>query len=777
MVRLTQVRPDSEVRTVRRAPSTPNLDAARGKQTNQRATSNPNVSPTRPGAASNLQTITETLSAFGIDPDSKPIIEITEPAFVTSIESNPLSNTDSLSFLWTLACLSKDQLANPSLYRTSFDSGQVVFSSAGRFDAERAEIFKSYKPEYFITDFKLRTVIANNERSGNTTTVAIDFTVFEPYSLGHLLESLNVAALGLGYKSYLNNTPFVLRLDIVGQNDNGTSVNIPPRFFPIRLASAKFSTNEAGSTYNIKAIPFNHIGFSDQLDQTHSDVLLSGKSSSSNENVSVYEILADTSNPNSLVNVLNRRQEDISWDSATNQAVRRSIIAGPEIIGSGSQSELMENVRASITRGKRKALDDLARQCIQSVPDRYEIYFAKTASDWNRATTSTGDSSANATQINSNSNSVYTESESYISKEPVFIFDDDSPRNVGIVSFLIDQEEERDYVFSGDGVTTDYISRSIQFSQGRSITDMITQVIIRSAFANNVITKGLRYGVPPEYIPWFKIDVQLEFLEFDELRQDFAKKITFRVTPYNVHQSFNSPDTTSSVTRALTQRIKRRYEYIYTGQNTEVLDFKIEVNNLFYTRTQTSGDRVDSLSDSKINELVERELAFRPPGSDPQSVIGQELNYSSPTTSQSHRASANFMQILNTGSSADLIVVDLEILGDPWFLSDSGLGNYIENASQYDQETELKKMNYEAGEVYIEITFRNPVDMNTASGVDVAEFDRDTKRFSGIFRVIQCENMFSDGVFKQRLRCVRIAGQTNASGNTNNITSIFEESK
>lgn len=762
MVRFTQVRPDSEVRTFSRAP-TPNLDAARGNQPDQGATSNPNVSSSRSGAATNIQAINERVNAFRVNGETATTTPDIQES--SQVEPNPLSRVDSLSFLWTLACLSKEQLANPSLYRTRFSEGQVVLSSAGQYDAERAEIFKGNKPEYFITDFKLRTVIANNERTGNTTAVAVDFTIFEPYSLGHLLESLNTAATRLGYSSYLNNTPFVLRLDIVGQNEDGSAVNVPPRFFPIRLASARFTTNESGSTYNVKGIPFNHIGFTDQIDQTFSDVLLAGSGNSTNDQVSVYEILADRENPNSLVSVINQKQEDISWDSATNKAKREQI----RNRGYEPSGNVMLSASASTLAAKREELTALARRCIQSVPDQYEIYFAETASSWDR-TGSAGDPSKVAINTTS-TNTSSMPSGNYISDEPAFIFERDAA-----TAFTIG-EQESEYIFSSLGITTNFLTKSIQFSQGRTITDLITQVIIRSAFADNVVSKGKKYGAPPEFIPWFKIDVQVEFLEFDSLRQDFAKKITYRVVPYNVHQSFNSPDTTSQVTSAIRQRIKRRYEYIYTGQNTEVLDFRIEVNNLFYTRTQSSGDIANALADDKVIELVEREVSFRQPGnhSDTQASVSQEISRSNAAASQQSRVASNFMEILNSGSSADLIVVDLEILGDPWFLSDSGIGNYIEPAEQYSQETSLGKMNYEAGEVYIDITFRNPVDVNTAAGIDTVEFDQETERFSGIFRVVQCENIFSDGVFKQRLKCVRIAGQNNNQGNTNEREQVEEK--
>ena len=46
------------------------------------------------------------------------------------------------------------------------------------------------------------------------------FDVYEPYSMGYFVQSVQTAALNAGYPNYIG-TPFVLILDFVGHRDNG----------------------------------------------------------------------------------------------------------------------------------------------------------------------------------------------------------------------------------------------------------------------------------------------------------------------------------------------------------------------------------------------------------------------------------------------------------------------------------------------------------------------------------------------------------------------------
>jgi hypothetical protein len=107
-----------------------------------------------------------------------------------------------------------------------------------------------------------------------------------------------------------------------------------------------------------------------------------------------------------------------------------------------------------------------------------------------------------------------------------------------------------------------------------------------------------------------------------------------------------------------------------------------------------------------------------------------------------------------------MIKVNLEILGDPYWMVDSGFANYFAKPdAANDQQTEDGTMNYESGDVFVYLTFRTPVDIDESTGLYQWPLAGKESPFTGIYRVIMCESSFQDGNFKQKLECLRMPGQ------------------
>ena len=222
------------------------------------------------GIAFNQGALGTRASASSSRPDPKKLVK------------NPMEVFASNTVLWTLACLTPAQFNNPRLYRNNpGELTNIVFSSAGRFDSQRQKIFinsatATQAPEYYINNFMMKNIIGANEATGNSNAVKFEFEIIEPYSMGLLLQSMQAAAINATYLSYLNNAPYVLRMDIQGFDQLGRVIsNIKPKFFVLKLTSVKFSVNESGSTYKVEGIPYNHQGFSSSINISYSDVKLS----------------------------------------------------------------------------------------------------------------------------------------------------------------------------------------------------------------------------------------------------------------------------------------------------------------------------------------------------------------------------------------------------------------------------------------------------------------------------------------------------------------------
>jgi hypothetical protein len=130
------------------------------------------------------------------------------------------------------------------------------------------------------------------------------------------------------------------------------------------------------------------------------------------------------------------------------------------------------------------------------------------------------------------------------------------------------------------------------------------------------------------------------------------------------------------------------------------------------------------------------------------------------STSVEQKVAENFHNAFINVTSADLVKVDLDIVGDTFWLVDSGLSNYFAKESETSSQlTEDGTMNYEGSDIYIYISFRTPADINTKRGlIEFSNKDKESP-FSGIYRVYKCISNFESGKFTQTLNCVRMQAQ------------------
>jgi hypothetical protein len=120
---------------------------------------------------------------------------------------------------------------------------------------------------------------------------------------------------------------------------------------------------------------------------------------------------------------------------------------------------------------------------------------------------------------------------------------------------------------------------------GMSIVQFIDQAVKTSSYIydqqilqyNGESNQPIRNGSAPKLISWYRIGVQALPLKYDPKRNDYTYKITYSVNPYLVND-VKSDFFNQSPFRGT----HKKYSYWFTGENTEVLDYQQEFNNLFY---------------------------------------------------------------------------------------------------------------------------------------------------------------------------------------------------
>ena len=88
-------------------------------------------------------------------------------------------------------------------------------------------------------------------------------------------------------------------------------------------------------------------------------------------------------------------------------------------------------------------------------------------------------------------------------------------------------------------------------------------------------------------------------------------------------------------------------------------------------------------------------------------------------------------------SPVDLITANMTIMGDPYYIADSGMGNYSAGTTPLIILTEDGTMDYQSTEVDVLVNFRTPLDISATGNY---EFPRlgisPTGAFSGLYQVI-----------------------------------------
>lgn len=685
--------------------------------------------------------------------------------YLPSFAPNPMERFASYTVLWTLAVLTPQQFNDPKSYRTNgldfagdffmdeatgrIQESSIIFSSAGRGDQYRTKTFYG-SPEYFIDNFTMKATVAANERTGNSNAFKFEFDIYEPYSMGLLLQSMQVAAAKAGYVNYLDNAPYVLKMDMMGWDELGKrSVNVTSKYFVLKLTSMKFQVTESGSQYKVEGVPYNHQGFSDAINTTYNDLKLVAGAKGT-----VEELLA--SGDKSLMKVLNDIEEKMLKE---------------KLIG---------------------------------IKDEYVIQFPEKSSDFvpNSTIPNVGKATVNP---NSPSAAMVIKGTG-VPAQTDFLTNEISRASLGFnsgsggnipFSKHGDIVDEKTGLVKRDNMTIDPKNRAFQFGQGQTITAMINQIILSSDYSKRALdSKNLVNG----FIKWWRLDVQIELLKYDPLIGDFAKRIIYRVVPFLVHHTiFADPSVAPLGYPELQQKIVKQYNYIYTGQNVDILKFDININNLFFTGTNPSKESesgqvgnpeqkgpaeptVSGVEAGKASQPAAQAatLGRARPKRNP-ALLNKPVGGSGDKTTEQVIAES-FHQALVSGASADMVKVNLEILGDPYWLVDSGMGNYFSSKpEETSQITDDGSMNYESGDVFVYLNFRTPVDVNEKTGLyDFAKAGKDSV-FSGIYRVIMCESNFRDGVWRQRLECIRMPGQAAdytvggkpLQGLTSNLNDVF----
>jgi hypothetical protein len=684
------------------------------------------------GPAASLSSITDTVTgAIGsLGSIFKPMPGVKLPL------ANPLFAYASYDYVISIGVLTDEQLQNPDKTYMKNQRIPLICKSANGDPKNRIQTaFGAF--DFMIDKLDIQSSIGLEK--GNTTNMLnMTFSIIEPYSMGMFLMSLQQAAWDSGHDNYLD-APYLMTIDFRGNTETGKMVNIPntSRKIPFKFRTVTANVTEKGAVYQCDAYPTNASAQGAQHAQLKTDISIKGKT--------VQEVLQ--TGEKSLQAVLNKRLQQLKIDKIVDEPDEILILFPTDPSSDTPAGSTSEDKSTATTNTGTSAKDTLSKKLgvTRSAANKTLVQTNDTCNDLGKAKlgfseTRKGDSAAGK------DNKVWDPEKKVFVRANNFI----------------------------DPETGDY-----RFSQDTDIMNAISQVILNSDFVKT--TLGADKLTKEGYRTWFRIDTQVYHTSPTQNATGVkAKLIVYRVVTYQVHASkLLPPNVKAPGFPELKKQAVKEYNYIYTGKNVDIINFNLDFKVGFAAvmgaaklgatqdaQLASNASGAEEKNKSEQKPMPSGNPVEKKPGVNPTQVKYIGTNFKTDKRGgggledESTRIARMFHDALTSG--ADMIALDLKIIGDPYFIAQSGQGNYTSQQTEFGNLNADGSVNYQNGEVDILVNFRTPVDINQTTGL--YDFGKSSKSapvlsWSGLYQVINVTSSFAGGQFTQTLTGTRRPSQ------------------
>ena len=265
--------------------------------------------------------------------------------------------------------------------------------------------------------------------------------------------------------------------------------------------------------------------------------------------------------------------------------------------------------------------------------------------------------------------------------------------------------------------------------------------------------------------------------------------------------------------------VTKQYNYVYTGQNTDIIELKANFNFDYFTAvlaysTNQAAAKVtpNSINDTQaqyapqtgyvltpsflINTVLPQLKDINILGPSRVQAIVQNMNVSSGLGGNAPAITG--MDVLKSKQfKSDMVTVKMEIVGDPTLLKQddwlycpspktSTEYNNWNTMSQYDFAVKYGHMRMDTAQVIVGLQINTPIDIDTDygnSGLMFPAMQRNnnqvTSLFSGQYKIVLIRSTFTNGKFQQHLELARIMNQElpNATQPDTDATSRSQENQ
>lgn len=343
------------------------------------------------------------------------------------------------------------------------------------------------------------------------------------------------------------------------------------------------------------------------------------------------------------------------------------------------------------------------------------------------------------------------------------------------------------------------------FHAGTSITSIISDMIKNSTFYLSQIeeheridqenrvrrteasNRGRAYtdedDIPKKPMINFKITSSYKMLEYDHKANRHAYEATFYVNPYEVRATQST-----LMGRSEVENIAKEYDYLFTGQNQDILGINLNFNLAFYNsldaNTESAGEGAQasttkpvSGADQGNNSQNSCDKLTRATAIEHQQASAKDNTGTLAKEDRKKLKAASFRKSIMQDSAGDMVTFDMEILGDPAFIKQDDV-LYRADAEVSNAKTENGSIKQDNGDMYIRLRFKvfDDIDHNTGLRVEGRQIPDSTfnrkSTFDGFYRVMQLENVFSSGRFTQNLVVMRTYVQEDCDPESESVAEL-----
>ena len=536
-------------------------------------------------------------------------------------------------------------------------------------------------PDLFIDNLEIQTLMMGNN-PGAHNAVDLNFTIIEPMGFTFLQKLRDLCTDNDMFG--LTNQHYLMVIKFIGYDENGKEItpdnaDAMAKYIPFKFSKITTTVRTGAAEYACMAVPPNYnIGQSVKRAVIKFNVELVGRSLND-----IFNADGDTSAVSSnQVNANQRDPNESSYQPSNSNA-------GPKISTQGVIKALNQEQREFVKRGK------------QSLPDTFKVTFKDDIGNFKVVQNKALQLNKKATPMDPKATQAKEATQETGMDTSIQKYS--TVAGMPIVEFIDKMMRSSDYITKQQNFQVDGKSGQLVQTPGNK-----------------------------PFLQWYNISTIVLPGEFDQKRRDYAYNIEYVISKKEVGDAY-SP----YFNRKKFLGVHKKYNYWFTGENTEVLDFEQELNAAFYVAMDNRAPEKDKESTDKTH--VETTYA----------VVGNdELN-------DTGDAAEKVSGILY--SPVDFAKSIMTIHGDPDYIQQSEI---FYEPGYYEPFMQDGSVNYESREILYSMYFRTMEDYNDLTGeadlIDPQLKDDQERKATNnnpalIYRLIRATNRFSDGKFTQEL--------------------------